>query len=224
MFVEAQHFKPDGVGIGDEVFSVSLFGFRGKKYTNAPIARMGNLAMLPMEKIPSGPIYGDMEAYLVEARSIGGISGAPIFVRETTLMRVPGKDNEGNDTTLQLQTQGSFGLLGLVHGHWDIKNDDLNEVLPRPDSKEGVNMGIAIVVPASKILDLLRSDEMRIPRIESVNRKKRKLQEEAAVTLDSALDEPQETQDAKLAMRRFEGLASRLFKAEKKPTTDPVEE
>lgn len=39
--------------------------------------------MFPDERILTDN-YGDMEAYLVEARSIGGLSGSPVFT--TTLV------------------------------------------------------------------------------------------------------------------------------------------
>ena len=62
---------------------------------------MYNIAMIPDEPVTTS--LGDIKAYLVEARSIGGLSGSPAFVRET-----------GAEGT------GSFYLLGLMHGHWGV--------------------------------------------------------------------------------------------------------
>ncbi|MGA2555914.1 MAG: hypothetical protein ABSG04_06525, partial [Verrucomicrobiota bacterium] len=67
-----------GLGIGDEVCMVGLFSFHEGQSRNHPILRIGNIAMLPDERIKTS--MGEMEAYLIEARSIGGLSGSPVFV------------------------------------------------------------------------------------------------------------------------------------------------
>jgi hypothetical protein len=49
---------------------------------NVPIVRVGNLASYPSEQIQTRA-FGRMEAYLIEARSIGGLSGSPVsFILE----------------------------------------------------------------------------------------------------------------------------------------------
>lgn len=77
-FVKPDDFNPLGVGIGDEVCIVGLFSGHGGYVKNHPMARIGNLAMIPDERVET--TSGAMEAYLIEARSIGGMSGAPVFV------------------------------------------------------------------------------------------------------------------------------------------------
>jgi hypothetical protein len=168
-FVLDKHFGQEGIGIGDEVFSVSLFGFSGKRFTASPLVRVGNLAMITTERI-SFKKYGAAEVYLIEARSIGGMSGAPVFVSETKELKVPGVDPNGKQITMQLKAQGSFGLLGVVHGHWEIDKSDLNLALPAAVEREGVNVGIAIVTPAKKVLDLLNSQELCIARASAEER------------------------------------------------------
>jgi hypothetical protein len=60
-----------------------------------------------------------------------------------------------------VDTLPRFSLLGLVHGHFDV--DVLKKDLVAYDGlvPEAINMGIAVVVPAQKILDVidLFSDE-----------------------------------------------------------------
>ena len=74
-----------------------------------------------------------MSAYLIEARSIGGLSGSPVFVRETviyddaTLTYAKGSKKEKGVAYLT----GQFHFLGLIHGHWEIDPDDKNEDNPR---------------------------------------------------------------------------------------------
>jgi hypothetical protein len=52
-------------------------------------------------------------------------------------------------------------LLGLMHGHWDIKESDLNKAFISHDRKNGVNLGIGIVVPAQKILETINHPELQ---------------------------------------------------------------
>jgi hypothetical protein len=67
------------IGIGDEIFMVGLFRRHLGRDQNEPIVRVGNIAALPAEPIKSKK-YPSMRAILVEARSIGGLSGSPVFV------------------------------------------------------------------------------------------------------------------------------------------------
>jgi hypothetical protein len=49
-------------------------------------------------------------------------------------------------------------LLGLVHGHWNIRPEEMNEPQPKlVGNKEAgsVNMGIAVVIPSKKIREVL---------------------------------------------------------------------
>ena len=150
-FVTSAGLVENKLGIGDEVFMPGLFVHApGGEKRNMPILRHGNLAMLPDQPIQVES--GFAEVYLIEARSIGGISGSPVFVRQTVNLDVI--DQSGKDRTLH-GVGGSMHLLGLVHGHWDIKESELNTVHFTHDSQRGVNLGIAVVVPAQKLLEII---------------------------------------------------------------------
>jgi hypothetical protein len=140
------------IGIGDDVFITGLFTLAQGSTRNMPIVRMGNIAMMPEDKIPTRK-YGDIDAYLIEARSTGGVSGSPVFVRETvnTGRAVP-------RTTLQ-GISDKFQLLGLMHGHWDIDPAKINDMAIK-GVDIGVNLGIAIVIPADKILEVINHPEL----------------------------------------------------------------
>jgi hypothetical protein len=56
-----------------------------------------------------------MDAYLAEGRSIGGLSGSPVFVRNTVNRRVP----TAKGRPKHISGLGSLHLLGLIHGHWE---------------------------------------------------------------------------------------------------------
>jgi hypothetical protein len=110
---------------------------------NIPILRTGNIAMIPDERIPTGN-FGDMEAYLIEARSIGGLSGSPVF----TLARSP--------------QEVTVFLMGLMHGHWSVDSETVVDKISQDAGiKAGVNVGIAVITPASKILDIFNGGELR---------------------------------------------------------------
>jgi hypothetical protein len=86
----------------------------------------------------------EIEAHLIEARSIGGLSGSPVFVNLGFFR--PTSDGIGK-----------VYWLGLMHGHWDIdpSPDEFEEDDSSVPLKERVNMGIAIVIPSYKILEIL---------------------------------------------------------------------
>jgi hypothetical protein len=55
---------------------------------------------------------------------------------------------------------GAGFCLGMIHGHWDIRESEMDSPYPKHDPKQGVNMGIAIVVPAIKITETLNRPEL----------------------------------------------------------------
>ena len=143
MFLSDEVIKSKGIGTGDEVFITGLFAHLTGSKRNLPIVRIGNVAMLPDETIPAKG-FGNIEAYLIEARSIGGLSGSPAFVRGSAPIGL-----------------GKFYLLGLMHGHWDIPPETKNDaILMDEDSIGKVNIGIAIVIPAKKILEVLNHPQL----------------------------------------------------------------
>jgi hypothetical protein len=137
--------EANNIGLGDEVFIVGLFKSHHGQKMNVPIVRIGNLAMMKGE--PVWTTYcGYTEAHLVEARSIDGLSGSPVFI---------------HSPVLHPQGATQFRLLGLMHGHFDIKN--LNEdivVEHLADVTRGINTGIGVVIPVEKILETIDQPEL----------------------------------------------------------------
>jgi hypothetical protein len=139
------------IGIGDETIISGLFTAVPGTTRNIPIVRHGNIAMMPGEQIQTDLGYAD--AFLVEARSIGGLSGSPVFVRHTLSVSVQ-RQRDGEDDHLFGNGPG-ITLLGLMHGHWDIRESEMNKPSIIHDRQRGVNLGIGIVVPAIKIYETL---------------------------------------------------------------------
>lgn len=133
------------IGVGDEVFVTGLFANHSGADRNLPIVRIGNIAAMPSEPIATS--LGPAEGYLIEARSIGGLSGSPVFANLMGVRTLPG--------SLRIGGPRHF-LLGLIHGHWDLRPSPAPAEVPAGGlGDEVVNMGIAIVVPASKILETI---------------------------------------------------------------------
>lgn len=167
-FVDKQIIQEVDLGVGDEVFLTGLFTEVLETTSNIPIVRMGNLAMVPGERIPfkDGRL---IDAYLVESRSVGGLSGSPVFVRETIRVdagikfRPDFKLNTVNSPTpeidgmehLYLHGVGRIYFLGSMIGHWDAPTGF------RLPEKEAVNMGISPVVPAHKIKEIITQPGLR---------------------------------------------------------------
>jgi hypothetical protein len=158
MFATNQRIADFQIGLGDELFIIGLFTRFFGRTKLTPIVRTGNIAMMPEDKV-AVENFGDMEAYLAEGRSIGGLSGSPAFVRNT--VKTPMQTAGGKLTAIS--GLGDSHLLGLVHGHWRIQP-------PFTTSQaEAVNMGVSIIVPAKKILETLYNPELVALRKEHWN-------------------------------------------------------
>jgi hypothetical protein len=139
-FAKKETVLLEKIGLGEEIFIVGLFASHHGSAKNIPIVRIGNIAGMPEEKVSTQ--IGDIEAYLIEARSIGGISGSPVFVN-MGIMRDRHGVLEVEKLVDGMRAVTPIYLLGMVHGHFD---------------KEGVNMGIGIVVPSWKILEVINQE------------------------------------------------------------------
>jgi hypothetical protein len=140
--------QPNTFGIGDEVFIIGLFHHHYGMARNIPIVRIGNLIALNEEKVRTR--LGFIDAYLIEARSIGGISGSPVFINFGHTRAMP--------TTLTESPTKPIMLLGLIHGHFDTSSPEIDQNSESSMdilSPEKVNTGIAIVVPAHKIQETI---------------------------------------------------------------------
>ena len=144
--------KFNSIGVGEEIFIVGLFRSHYGHERNFPIIRVGNIAAMREE-----PVYteyaGYIDAYLVEALSISGLSGSPVFVSMPPFRII------NHAVTM---TEGpQYYLLGLMHGHFDIKR--LNEDTAVDDETQttrGINTGIGIVIPVEKIIETIEHPDL----------------------------------------------------------------
>jgi hypothetical protein len=130
-----------GIGVGDEVYITGLFRYHAGSDRNIPIVRTGSIAMVPESRILVKN-FGEMDAFLIESRSIGGLSGSPVFAVDHKKRRVM--------------------LLGIVQGHYDVRNETIIDISTTSDGIEaGINTGIAVVTPAAKLVGLFDSAALK---------------------------------------------------------------
>ncbi len=140
------------IGIGDEIIITGLFSQRHGTRRNSPIVRTGIIASMPDEPLKDEQSGLEYEAYLVEVRSIGGLSGSPVFI----FVQVAGTLKPMRGAPL-IWTHQIF-VLGLIRGHWDYKRT-VTEIGYTDDEATAVNMGMAIVTPIQEVINILYSDE-----------------------------------------------------------------
>jgi hypothetical protein len=146
--------KAKGIGPGEEVIIAGYFRYHHGTIRNIPIIRVGNIAAMPEESIQteSGPIQG----YLIEARSIGGLSGSPVLVNLPPLRIV--------DQHV-VKTEGpQYYLLGLMHGHYTAKLNTDTNIEEDLDEIKRLNVGIGVVIPVQEILETIMQDELEHER------------------------------------------------------------
>jgi len=171
------HIDQYCIGPGDETAIVGLFFPYPGTQRNIPIVRIGNIAAMPPEKIFTEMSHanGNMDTYLIEARSTGGLSGSPVFWSMGYTRRVGDHDLTA---TRSDEADGVFVCMGLIHAHLDERESKLSQLLGKP-----INMGIALVVPMDRIREVLYQEEFEMKRSKDIEKHKRKY----APTLDSSL-------------------------------------
>lgn len=148
MFATQEVIEAKRIGVGDELISTGLFVHHYGRRRNVPIIRSGNIAAMPVEPLIDNNSGLEYNAFLAEIRSIGGLSGSPVFVRLGI-----GRQVEENVTMNRIE---SF-LLGLVRGHWprgDFDTADFSD-----SEQEELNSGIAVVTPITDALEVLDEDD-----------------------------------------------------------------
>jgi hypothetical protein len=168
-----QHMLGSDVGAGADVFMVGRFVSHAGKQRNTPSLRFGSIAMLPFEKVRLQNGFMQ-EAFLVETRSISGYSGSPVFVykpRQVTATIPPSPDNPYAGETFVTSIADPVGypmFLGIDCGHVRDREPILDaNGQPHPFGWHvDTNTGMAIVIPAWRLLDLLNKPELVMQREE----------------------------------------------------------
>jgi len=153
---------PRDITAGDDIFATGLFYQHSGARRNIPIIRIGTIAALPEERVLAqvgtehNPRAALVDAYLAEIHSQMGLSGSPVFVaeqREAGFMRgirYPG-------TLYTPKSNRAIYLLGILSGHFDTK---LAVIEARGGEKAKTNVGISVIVPYTKLVELFNGPEI----------------------------------------------------------------
>ncbi|NGO50402.1 hypothetical protein [Allomesorhizobium camelthorni] len=143
--------RENEVGPGDMVFTAGLLTRHFGVSKNIPIVRSGNIAAMPDEPIDLVDL-GHQEVYLIESRSIGGLSGSPVFL-SSSAARVRGG-------TLVLDPMKQERLIGVNIGLFQLQPSidraRTDEAERRDHFLEMMSAGIAIVVPIQRAIEIIR--------------------------------------------------------------------
>ncbi len=159
------------IGLGDEVFIAGMFIGRLGEVRNLPIIRTGTIAAMPEEKIKT--TYGLHEAYLIEARSIDGLSGSPVFAA-TSLSFV-------QDGKVGIASGVAVYLIGMLLGHTQVINPseiiEIAQTAEKPkETKDAIvplNTGIGLVLPISAVIEAVEQPKLNQIRIDALENKRK---------------------------------------------------
>lgn len=190
-FITPEIIENFRIGPGDEAFLIGrLITVEGRQ-RNKPVVRFGNLSMMADPNEPLKRADGEeQESFLVECRSLSGFSGSPVFVStkqdygpdQMPKIRESGEPLLSDDAQMRgidvheptpgfqakiIGLSGTFGpwLLGIDWGHvplWKPVYEEDRET--ETDYEVEANTGIACVVPAWRILQLLDHEELVMQR------------------------------------------------------------
>lgn len=201
-FVTPELIVAEDIGIGDDTVMVGRFITHEGKQHNTPAVRFGNIAMMPKEKIESSGYR--QESFLVEVRSLPGYSGSAVLIYSPCAMndmseRRFGKPRgvdmfsgkaSGDDIMVDLAAKGPY-LLGIdwCHLQKPVPVTDANGEPLQYGWVVTENTGMAGVIPAWKITEVLNGEELMKDRQKEADRLK-KQKHNSGVALDVA-DKPQ---------------------------------
>ena len=153
-FISDQFVQEFMIDVGDELFFPGLFYHHPGQGRVRPIVRQGTIAAMPEEGVRTK--LGRIEAYLAEVRSIGGLSGSPVFLFKD-LFRVPlgGSEEAAAHYIKKFKDPVPEGFLGLVHGHFDTEDLPTDWL-----GAQALNMGICVIVPAKHVLQVIDQPEI----------------------------------------------------------------
>jgi len=178
------------LGQGDEIYMVGRFIGHGGRESNNPVARFGNISLMPsaVDPVLDGR-RNHVEAYLVEMRSRSGFSGSPVFtfiVERNDRGQIPNPTNVSMGGTI-------LALLGIDTGHKVepiiVKGRKGTGEYEETDLFIDYPSDLAIVSPTWKITDRLERQDAVDYRSEYGLRLGAEMETELAV-VDAAMEEP----------------------------------
>jgi hypothetical protein len=151
-------WKPE---LGDEIVTAGLYTSQYGSTKNVPVVRIGHIAMLPDEPVLSH--RGIVKAYLVEVKSIAGLSGSPVYINLPHIVVVNGR--------ICIRDGSSLICIGVMLGYHLVASVDDQIFVPQTQGEEVTsefslderNTGFAVVAPIEKLFDIMdRRDVQKI--------------------------------------------------------------
>jgi hypothetical protein len=151
------------IGLGDETFAIGLFRSHHGAQRNIPIVRIGSIAAMPEEPIRTKH-GGFIDGYLIEMRSIAGLSGSPVFVDRPEVPPMGFMPDPSFRPDPEKVNWFRYHFLGLIHGHFDVPSP-LEDIANEDDTPAiGINTGMGVVIPASMVLETLYQQDLNDER------------------------------------------------------------
>jgi hypothetical protein len=146
---------------GDLAYIVGLFRLHSGSKKNVPIVHTGHIAAGPddtelvtLTDRVTRKKYSTV-AYLIEAQTLDGLSGSPVFVRRGV------KAHAAEDGTINPLGYGAVFLLGVYLGSWE---GDADETLAKDrdidTNKVRVPVGMGTVAPFDQIIQVIEGEEL----------------------------------------------------------------
>ena len=151
LFVTSDQISSGQVHEGQRIVFTGFFPTIEGERTMQPIMREGMLAMLPEEDVINTTGKRG-KVYLGDVHVLGGNSGSPVMV------------DLGGAQGNKFIAGYDYHLLGVVSGYYFEDSDLTLRVATNIKGKVQANSGIAIIVPASEIKDLLEDPRVRAQR------------------------------------------------------------
>jgi hypothetical protein len=230
------------LGYGDEAYLIGRLITHEGRQKNAPVIRFGNISLMADPDEPITCNGRTQEGFLVECRSLSGFSGSPVFamtsqtysygnIKKIDRLNGIDRDNpplgEAKVTPLSMtMTNAGHWLLGIDWGHvplWKTVFRRLPKHAPsektkleKTDLRVEQNTGIACVLPAWRIMDVLNNSELEMKRKEEDERIA-DLRPPFITTEDAAVDDVAPEERVEFTRADFEAA---LRKAGRKITPD----
>lgn len=152
------------MGIGDEVVAFGLYTSHHGTTKNIPVTRIGNIALLPEEPV-MGPGGQYVDAYLIELRTIAGLSGSPVFVNPPTV-----QVRDGQLKYIATGIPEGLVPLGVLVGYHVVESAEdqvivslrAGETSTEAHSTDQRNTGFGVVIPIERVLDIVERPEIQI--------------------------------------------------------------
>jgi hypothetical protein len=153
--------KSRNVGVGDLCYAAGLFRYVTGSERNLATVFSGNIALMTTSEIPIWNPYKKrvehVEGLLVQGQGMQGASGSPVLVRPT--VQIAGAMGDGEPISAFMPLN-ELRLLGVLQGAWFLPPDANLRAEMNAQPGDTVPAGMQIVVPASKLIDLLEREDL----------------------------------------------------------------